>query len=327
MFSEEVIRTVEQSHQSILKFAKVKSTDNTNTIYSMLPEHGKGFVSISNNTDNFFYSRISYTLIKENFYWHNISEKYIIIMICENKSIAKAQWNGEEHTHPQGVSFQVNLGLDIKSYAYSPPGYIADGYSIILRENFIRQMIEPFVKEHFSDNVELFNLLSKAGNVSLPVLSKILVSMRDCTYNGIAYENMLHAKALEIIATLMDAILNLDKSDIHYISEFEREAIQAAQNILQSNIKNPPTVRALAKQVGINPNQLQLGFRLLNGVTVMEYLRNYRIEKSLDLLKTDLNLSLIAEQVGYKSASRFAETFHKIHGMKPRAYRKMYIVK
>jgi transcriptional regulator GlxA family with amidase domain len=56
--------------------------------------------------------------------------------------------------------------------------------------------------------------------------------------------------------------------------------------------------------------------------TVFEYLARYRVRKSLELL-ADKNVSVsdAASACGFASASFFAETFRKVMGLSPRAYR------
>ncbi|MFV0412697.1 MAG: helix-turn-helix domain-containing protein, partial [Oscillospiraceae bacterium] len=92
---------------------------------------------------------------------------------------------------------------------------------------------------------------------------------------------------------------------------------------LKNAIKKPPTLRALARQTGINPNKMQAVFRYYTGVTIMDYLRNYRMQRALQLLAGDLLLDEIAHEVGYRSASRFSEAFVKAYGILPSKYRKM----
>jgi AraC-like DNA-binding protein len=56
--------------------------------------------------------------------------------------------------------------------------------------------------------------------------------------------------------------------------------------------------------------------------SVFEYLTRYRVRKSLELLADkSISVSEIASACGFASASFFAETFRKVMGLSPRAYR------
>lgn len=57
--------------------------------------------------------------------------------------------------------------------------------------------------------------------------------------------------------------------------------------------------------------------------TPIGYLTRYRIEKGMELLeKPDLPIVDVAMAVGFSSASYFTETFRRIHGLTPSAYRR-----
>ncbi|TDF94098.1 helix-turn-helix domain-containing protein [Paenibacillus piri] len=57
--------------------------------------------------------------------------------------------------------------------------------------------------------------------------------------------------------------------------------------------------------------------------TPIEYLTNYRIQKSIDFMTNyNLNITDIATACGFNSSNYFAETFKRIQGVSPSEYRK-----
>lgn len=72
-------------------------------------------------------------------------------------------------------------------------------------------------------------------------------------------------------------------------------------------------------------NGVYLGqiFKKETGITFLKYLTNYRVEEAKRLLlQGEMNVSQVAEAVGYKTSQYFSQIFVKITGIKPQEYRK-----
>lgn len=76
-------------------------------------------------------------------------------------------------------------------------------------------------------------------------------------------------------------------------------------------------------QAGTNDYKLKIGFRQVFGTTVFGYLRNQRMEQARQLLlEKQMNVSEVAQTVGYTSFSRFSTAFKHYFGITPKAYQK-----
>ena len=65
-------------------------------------------------------------------------------------------------------------------------------------------------------------------------------------------------------------------------------------------------------------------FKKFTNQTPNEYLTDYRLHKSIDLMQnTDMTLTEICYDVGFSGASYFSETFRKVYDMSPTEYKKM----
>ncbi|NJK75120.1 MAG: helix-turn-helix transcriptional regulator [Microcoleus sp. SU_5_6] len=90
-----------------------------------------------------------------------------------------------------------------------------------------------------------------------------------------------------------------------------------------SNIESPPSLLELAKKAGINDYKLKIGFREVFGTTVFGYLRNQRMEQARQLLlEQQMNVSEVAQTVGYASLSQFSTAFKHYFGITPKTYQK-----
>lgn len=98
--------------------------------------------------------------------------------------------------------------------------------------------------------------------------------------------------------------------------------VRAAMDILQRDPASPPSLPALAHQVGTNEKRLTELFRAATGLPVFTWLREERVMLACRLLAdSELDIQQIADQVGYGSASNFTTMFRERMGMTPRDYR------
>ncbi len=100
------------------------------------------------------------------------------------------------------------------------------------------------------------------------------------------------------------------------------DKIQEAALILTSDIHNPPSIRELSLQVGINEKKLKQGFKIVFNTTVYGYLFEYKMKLARHLLKnTRLSILKIASQCGYQYPSHFSTAFKRRFGVSPKEKR------
>ncbi|MGD8357444.1 MAG: AraC family transcriptional regulator [Lysobacterales bacterium] len=100
------------------------------------------------------------------------------------------------------------------------------------------------------------------------------------------------------------------------------EKIRQAGTILNREYVNPPTLAALARNLGVSETQLKSGFKAMNGTTVLQYCINKRIEAARLLLEENKHsISEIADIVGYQDHSAFSRAFRRLSGCSPREWR------
>lgn len=99
-------------------------------------------------------------------------------------------------------------------------------------------------------------------------------------------------------------------------------AVLAAMDILERDIRNPPSLPELAHQVGTNERRLTELFRDATGMPVFAWLREERFLIACRMLAdSDIDIQQIADHVGYGSAGNFAAMFRDRLGVTPRDFR------
>ena len=84
------------------------------------------------------------------------------------------------------------------------------------------------------------------------------------------------------------------------------------------------TLDQLSKIACMGLTKLKKSFKEVYKCTITEYIQHRRMEEAAHFFtSTDLTIGQVANLVGYKSASRFAELFKKIFGIRPIEYRNL----
>jgi AraC family transcriptional regulator len=97
-----------------------------------------------------------------------------------------------------------------------------------------------------------------------------------------------------------------------------RDRVARAQDILRQRLAEPPPLEELAKTVGCSTFYLSRQFSQEIGMTIQQYIRQVRMERAAELLKTGkCNVTEAAMEVGYSSLSHFSSVFHETFGCCP----------
>jgi len=100
------------------------------------------------------------------------------------------------------------------------------------------------------------------------------------------------------------------------------EQVRKARVILNSEYAHPPSVPALARQLGMSETQLKNGFKAIIGTTIGQYCINNRITAArLLLAESGHSISEISDIVGYEDHSAFSRAFRRVTGSTPHEWR------
>lgn len=129
------------------------------------------------------------------------------------------------------------------------------------------------------------------------------------------------AKALEILSLYFSTRRpNTESCPFLNDEETVRKIKHAKENLLKK-MDDPPTLKELAKLVGLNEYQLKVGFKEIYGNTVYGYLLEHKLDHSRALLdKGKFQVNQVAYEVGYTNPSHFIAAFKKKFGVTPKKY-------
>lgn len=190
-----------------------------------------------------------------------------------------------------------------------------------------------FLEQHFggqSDNLHpilraVVRREARTSQVSTPepigtYLLQLVESLRHCPVFKPAQEVWFRSKALEVAAQLFfrppEGELLCTRTQ-----RAARERVGRARAILKMGMQNPPSLEELGRQVGCSPFYLSRQFSAETGLTMQQYIRQIRLERAAELLRTGkCNVTEAALEVGYNSLSHFTVAFREAFGCCPGLY-------
>lgn len=117
------------------------------------------------------------------------------------------------------------------------------------------------------------------------------------------------------------------KSETSEMSDYKITVLKSLIRYIQNNYASAISLSSTASHFSVSKGHLCRFFKEMTNMSFTEYLNYYRITKSTELLiRTDLPISTISENVGFNNLSFFDRTFQKYMHETPTGYRRSHIL-
>lgn len=143
--------------------------------------------------------------------------------------------------------------------------------------------------------------------------------------DGLVRTNYLGAKALECTSLMLKLFKedSLEGTDRTTLRLSDMDNIAAAVKYIENHISELATIPEIAEVVGIEAYRLQDGFKRNYGMTVNDYIKDFRLKRALTMLTSeDKNVSEVVYALGLSSRSYFSKIFKEKYGISPSSLRK-----
>ncbi len=101
------------------------------------------------------------------------------------------------------------------------------------------------------------------------------------------------------------------------------EDVARALQMIHSERLESISVERVAREVAVSRRSLEIKFRKFLGKTILEEIKNVRIERAKQMLReTDASIERVAETVGFSATSYFIQTFRREVNVTPAKYRR-----
>ncbi|WP_321470313.1 AraC family transcriptional regulator [Halarcobacter sp.] len=173
-------------------------------------------------------------------------------------------------------------------------GYFSDFF----KKNFSKKFYEPDLKNRFE---ELLNREYTNG------LDKIY----------------LKNKTMEIILYVINRIQRIEKLELSGLDEEDIKRVKKAKILLEDRFNEKLTIPILSKEVALNQSKLKTGFKKLFNTTIHEYLKNIRLQKAVEYLKSNrYTVKEVSIMVGYTNQGSFSYAFSNKYNCSPKDIQK-----
>jgi AraC family transcriptional regulator, transcriptional activator of the genes for pyochelin and ferripyochelin receptors len=233
--------------------------------------------------------------------------------------------------YPNGV--QIHQGQHLLAGLVSPGGKfkgLAQTTTIEVDIHLEPQRFQALIGDQ-SDRlpIEIHRMLARDESIPFssvrtitPAMQLALQQMLECPFQGVVKQMYLESKSIEVLALWLEQVCSSDEPfTTPRVTEIER--IYQAKDILLQQIDDPPSLLALARQVGLNDCTLKREFKQVFGTTVFGYLHQSRMQQARSLLlDQQCSVTEVARKVGYRNLCAFSTAFRKTFGVSPKALQK-----
>lgn len=190
----------------------------------------------------------------------------------------------------------------------------------------------PFLAKHLTETKGMLHPVVRAAiegcpcehvtdatvRLTAPQL-QIISTLRQPPVYAAAQPVWYQCKALELAVTFL-----VKPEEEFFCTRQQRlaqERVEQVMAVLKQNLAEPPPLEELGKKIGCSHFYLSRIFSAQTGQTITQYLRQLRMEKAAELLKSrEYNVTEVALEVGYNSLSHFSAAFQETFGCCPGLY-------
>lgn len=103
------------------------------------------------------------------------------------------------------------------------------------------------------------------------------------------------------------------------------ERMKLMLDLIEQRFAEPLTIDDIAGAASVSTSECLRCFAEVVGITPIQYLRRYRLQRAAALLETtDMTVGEVARSCGFKESSYFARAFKDLKGATPAAYRRAF---
>ncbi len=154
------------------------------------------------------------------------------------------------------------------------------------------------------------------------MLSLCLSQIFDQRVDSISNNLYMKGKALELLSLYFKKSEKGFADNCPFLRDQSNvDKIIRSKSIIIERMSNPPTMKELADEIGLNEYQLKVGFKNIYGQTVTSYLNDYKLSQSLKMLDSGTyKVKDVAYALGYTNPSHYISAFKKKYGITPKKH-------
>lgn len=186
------------------------------------------------------------------------------------------------------------------------------GTSITVSPRYYRDYLEG----RFGPIPDVRRAFARMDGHDFPAMVSLLRRMRGYRGDGMAASLFYEGAVAEAMGLMMGHAVGADGGLA--TSDEDLVALDELGVYLSGHLDQQMTVESMAKLACMGLTKFKLAFKSRYGRTPASYVHALRMERARELLaSTDMPVSAVARQVGYRSASSFTQAFRRFEGVLP----------
>jgi AraC-like DNA-binding protein len=146
----------------------------------------------------------------------------------------------------------------------------------------------------------------------------VIADIQQTPFTGKLQEVWLESKAMELFLLQVKQLDRERSTTRQVLSPADVEQLYFIREEMEQHWDLPWSIATLARKAGINQQKLKLGFPVLFGMTVFDYLVDVRMREAKRMLEDEkLYVGEVAERLGYKHPHHFTAAFRKKFNVLP----------
>lgn len=256
--------------------------------------------------------------------WHWHEELEVLVV---EKGNVRVGVNGTEYVLGQGEGFFVNAGV---LHAVWMENTVGDCrlHSAVFHPRLVGGSVDSILWQKYVEP-----LITDAGRPYVPfsgnqaweaeAIRAIERGWEACAAEADGFEFEVREQFSKVIFLLQKYAASKEKPSGKRLREEER--MKTMLQFIRSSYREELTLGQIAKSANVSENECLRCFRSIIGVSPMQYVKQTRIQKAMELLVlTDLKVSDIGSLCGFQEMSYFAKTFRAQTGCTPSQYRQRH---
>lgn len=256
-------------------------------------------------------------------HWHEELEALVV-----EKGSVRIGVNGTEYVLKQGEGFFVNAGVlhavwmentvgdcRLRSIVFHPR-LVGGSTESILWQKYVEPLITDAGRPYVS--------FSGRQAWEAEAIQAIECGWEACATEADGFEFEVREQFSKVIFLLQKYATSKEKPSGKRLREEERT--KTMLQFIRSFYGEELTLGQIAQSANVSENECLRCFRGIIGVSPMQYVKQTRIQKAMELLVlTDLKVSDIGSLCGFQEMSYFAKAFRAQTGCTPSQYRKRHL--
>lgn len=253
-------------------------------------------------------------------HWH---EEWEAVVIAEGAAIVAA--GNDKYIVRAGEGFFINSGIlhgcwDLEDSACRFHSMVFHPRLVggSLDSVFYQHYVQPLTENHALESIRLTPDIPWQKDA----LDAIETTWQTSVQEPGGYEFKMRNALSDLILLLHQNVPNSNKQPgIKALRDGER--IKAMLGFIHDHCSDELSTKAIAQAAAISESECLRCFRATIGTTPIQYVRQHRIQKAVQLLTTtELPVSAISEQCGFQDVSYFTKTFREMKGCAPTVFRR-----